>query len=90
MNRLDDLQKLRGLVDVERRCFKKDVLNIAVFKSEVDDFFNKLEQNENLRITKESTNLGLLSKIDMKFSPKSKQSTVLKPLDNEENANSYF
>jgi hypothetical protein len=90
MNRLDDIQKLRGLVDVERRCFKKETFNVTLFKTEVDEFFNKLEQKENLRITKEFTNLSLLSKIDMNSSPKTKLSTAFKSTNNEENVNSYF
>jgi len=62
MSRLDDIQKLRNIIKIDKKCFKKEITNTPAFRSEIEDLFSKLESNESLRTTKESTNLHLLTK----------------------------
>lgn len=95
MGRLDDLQKLRALIDIDRKCFKKEIANPNIFKTELEDFFSKLDHNEQLRQTKENTNLHLLSKINTeepKLQPTQlrKDFSSIKPKIKLDSRESYF
>ena len=88
--RLDDIQKLRGLIDIEKQIFKKDNSKNTSFKSDLEEFFSKMNHNEHMRQIKENTNLGLLSKIN--FSEEkipNKKNEKLKIQDNDADS-SYF
>ena len=68
LGRLDDLQKLRSILDIESRMFKKEVTNLKTFKTEIENLLVQAHLNEQLRITKENNNLSLLSKANEKES----------------------
>ena len=62
LGRLDDLQKLRSIIDIENRTFKRDIINLKTFKNEIENLWVLINLNEQLRITKENNNLSLLWK----------------------------
>ena len=68
LGRLDDLQKLRSIIDIESRMFKKEVTNLKTFKAGIENLLMQAHLNEQLRITKENNNLTLLSKANEKES----------------------
>ena len=78
---------------MRKKDLNRENVNTPAIKTELEDFFSKLEHNEHMRQVKESNNLSLLSKINKQRIASPKKRALISGNNNKlklESQNSYF